>query len=93
MYNSISSPARICERAGQNGAGKWQQGDAPCCFTLAAALSINKTKIFCIIVGVLNEDGSINNEASIARLAEISLNYAKEGRPSLLTLKWYNVIL
>lgn len=29
--------------------------------------------------GVLNEDGSINNKASIARLAEISLNYAKEG--------------
>ncbi|KAL4219157.1 hypothetical protein ACF0H5_021739 [Mactra antiquata] len=29
--------------------------------------------------GVLYEDGTLNNEASIARLAEISVNYAKEG--------------
>jgi len=28
---------------------------------------------------VLNEDGSIDNQASIARLAEISVNYAKAG--------------
>ena len=33
-----------------------------------------------LFAGVLNEDGSINNEESIARLAEISVNYAKEGQ-------------
>ncbi|KAJ3054357.1 hypothetical protein HK097_002021 [Rhizophlyctis rosea] len=29
--------------------------------------------------GILNDDGSINNQPSIARLAEVSLNYAKAG--------------
>ena len=30
--------------------------------------------------GILNEDGSINNEASIERLAEVSVAYAKAGK-------------
>lgn len=29
--------------------------------------------------GILNDDGSINNEASIKRIAEVSLAYAKAG--------------
>jgi len=29
--------------------------------------------------GILNEDGTINNQPSIARLAEVALNYAKAG--------------
>lgn len=30
--------------------------------------------------GILNKDGSINNEASIKRIAEIALSYAKCGK-------------
>lgn len=30
--------------------------------------------------GILREDGSIQNDASIKRLAEISVNYAKAGK-------------
>lgn len=29
--------------------------------------------------GILNEDGTINNPASVARIAEVALNYAKAG--------------
>ncbi len=32
-----------------------------------------------VISGILYEDGSINNAASIQRLAEVSLAYAKAG--------------
>ena len=42
-------------------------------------ISLNTVMYIIYISGVLKEDGSINNEESIARLAEISLNYAKEG--------------
>ena len=31
------------------------------------------------VSGILNDDGSINNPASIKRIAEISLSYAKAG--------------
>ena len=34
--------------------------------------------IFCVS-GILNDDGSINNPASIKRIAEISLSYAEAG--------------
>jgi len=29
--------------------------------------------------GILNEDGTINNPASVARIAEVAVNYAKAG--------------
>jgi len=29
--------------------------------------------------GILNEDGTINNPASVARIAEVAINYAKAG--------------
>jgi porphobilinogen synthase len=29
--------------------------------------------------GILNDDGTINNPASVARIAEVALNYAKAG--------------
>jgi len=29
--------------------------------------------------GILNEDGTINNPASVARIAQVALNYAKAG--------------
>ena len=32
------------------------------------------------IVGILNEDGSINNALSIKRLAEVAVAYARAGR-------------
>ena len=32
------------------------------------------------IVGILNEDGSINNAPSIKRLAEVAVAYARAGR-------------
>lgn len=35
------------------------------------------------IVGILCEDGTINNEASIQRLAEVSLAYAKAGKKTV----------
>lgn len=34
--------------------------------------------------GILNNDGSINNKASIQRIAEIALSYAKVGKRLLL---------
>lgn len=39
---------------------------------------MNQSTCF-VLSGVLYEDGTINNKASIARLAEISVNYAKAG--------------
>lgn len=35
--------------------------------------------------GILNEDGTINNPASVARIAEVAVNYAKAGADCVLT--------
>ena len=45
-------------------------------------LFLKKSFTHCILfisLGILNDDGSINNAASIKRMAEISLSYAKAG--------------
>lgn len=42
--------------------------------------------LFCFLFpGILNDDGSINNDASCLRLAEIALAYAQAGEPSCLS--------
>ena len=35
--------------------------------------------LFYLVSGILNSDGAINNVASIQRLAEVALAYAKAG--------------
>jgi len=33
----------------------------------------------CLLSGILHDDGTIDNEASIKRLAEVAVSYAKAG--------------
>ena len=35
--------------------------------------------VYILLSGILHPDGTINNDPSIARLAEIAVNYAKAG--------------
>ena len=43
-------------------------------------LSFDQLSPHCVLpVGVLYEDGTIDNEASISRLAEVAVAYAKAG--------------
>lgn len=35
-------------------------------------------------VGILNDDGTLNNDASCLRLAEVALAYAQAGNPCFL---------
>ena len=37
-----------------------------------------------MVAGILNEDGTINNEPSIKRLAEVAVAYGKAGKKSLV---------
>ena len=50
------------------------------CLTFTVyVLTILHTVILSCILGILFKDGTINNKASIARLAEVAVNYAKAG--------------
>ena len=42
----------------------------------------------CVCVGILYEDGSINNALSIERLAEVAVAYAKAGITQLNISQW-----
>ena len=39
-----------------------------------------------MVSGILNEDGTINNEPSIKRLAEVAVAYAKAGKVIIINI-------
>ena len=47
--------------------------------------SIFQCFTFHVCAGILRENGTLDNEASIARLAEVAVAYAKAGSASFLS--------
>ena len=41
--------------------------------------------------GILNDDGTLNNDASCQRLAEVALAYARAGKSSLTGMKFVSI--